>query len=313
MIIMMVALTASLSAQSFPFTPAHPGQYTYWSFQRRMLTFATFQSQLPRFQFSVLVASSLTLWGWWHMWSDCRLLRQSSTWVTAPTSTVKLDCIGCIVFMHGSGTLPDTVTVKPHPDWSLWLNHQCTPRDLAVCCFLEWEAWSLIPFCLLAILKSAFPSFLSGMSVWVCLGTFPTLWFAWALSAGILAALSLLLYPSQSPSLCVIHSFMEWVVGISDGSEECFDLLHFISVSAQSTWKWQLYMDLICASKQTHFALDTWNSEQVPVELYTQRNLNSHQGGSFTELFGCYIATWNCYGLCTWSVNTIQPCTTLLL
>ena len=150
-------------------------------------------------------------------------------------------------------------------------------------------------------------------SVWVCLGTFPTLWFAWALSAGILAALSLLLYPSQSPSLCVIHSFMEWVVGISDGSEECFDLLHFISVSAQSTWKWQLYTDLICASKQTHFALVTWNSEQVPVELYTQRSLNSHQGGSFTELFGCYIATWNCYGLCTWSVNTIQPCTTLLL
>ena len=285
----MVALTASLSAQSFPFTPARPGQYTYRSFQRWMLTFDTFQSELPKFQFSVLVASSLTLWGWWHMWSDCRLLRQSSTWVIAPTSTVKLDCTGCIIFMHGSGTLPDTVTVKPHPYWSLWLNHQCAPRDLAVCCFLEWEAWSLIPFCLLAILNSAFPSFLAGMSVWV------------PLSAGILAALSLLLDPSHSPSLCVIHSFMEWVVGIFDGSEECFDLLHFISVSAQNTWKWQLYTALICASNQTHFALVTWNSEQVPVEFYTQRNLNSHQSGSFTGLFGCYIATWNCYGLCTYN------------
>ena len=49
--------------------------------------------------------------------------------------------------------------------WGLWwLNHQCTLWGLAVCCFLEWEAWSLTLFCLLAILNSAFNKF-SGRSV----------------------------------------------------------------------------------------------------------------------------------------------------
>ena len=43
---------------------------------------------------------------------DCsHLHRQAGGW----------DCIGCIVFVDGSRTLPDTVTVKPHPDWSFTL------------------------------------------------------------------------------------------------------------------------------------------------------------------------------------------------
>ena len=45
-------------------------------------TIDTFQSELP---IPLSVASSLNLWGGWHMWSDCDLLRQS-------TSTVKLKC-----------------------------------------------------------------------------------------------------------------------------------------------------------------------------------------------------------------------------
>ncbi len=42
-----VALPASLSARSFPFTPACPGQYTHRSFRRWMSTIDTFQSGLP--------------------------------------------------------------------------------------------------------------------------------------------------------------------------------------------------------------------------------------------------------------------------
>ena len=77
-----------------------------------------------------------------------------------------------------------------------WLSHQCT--SLSPCCFLEWEAWSLTLFYLLAILDSAFPSFLAGVShrdTEIGLGSFTTPWFAWALSAGILAVLSPLLDP----------------------------------------------------------------------------------------------------------------------
>ena len=43
------------------------------------------------FHFSLFVASSLNLWGWWHVLSDCHLLRQSPAWVTTSTSIVKLE------------------------------------------------------------------------------------------------------------------------------------------------------------------------------------------------------------------------------
>ena len=39
------------------------------------------------FHSSLFVASSLDLWGWWHVWSDCHLLRQSSRghgWLLPP-------------------------------------------------------------------------------------------------------------------------------------------------------------------------------------------------------------------------------------
>ena len=56
---------ASLSAWSFPFTPACPGQYNHRTFQRWMLTINTFQSGLP---ISLFVASSLNLF---HFWKQC--------------------------------------------------------------------------------------------------------------------------------------------------------------------------------------------------------------------------------------------------
>ena len=56
-----VALPASLSARSFPFTPARPGQYTLRSFRRWMSTIDTFQSgiPIPLFNESIIITNPL--------------------------------------------------------------------------------------------------------------------------------------------------------------------------------------------------------------------------------------------------------------
>ena len=64
--LMMDALPASLSAQSFSFTPACPGQYLHSSFERRRLTIDIYTSLGFPFYSSLFVASSLNLWGRWH-------------------------------------------------------------------------------------------------------------------------------------------------------------------------------------------------------------------------------------------------------
>ena len=51
----------SLSARSFPFTPACPGQYTHRSFRRWMSTIDTFQSGLPRGHQSTTVTTICTV------------------------------------------------------------------------------------------------------------------------------------------------------------------------------------------------------------------------------------------------------------
>ena len=97
------------------------------------------------------------------------------------------DRIGCTVFVDGSRILLDS-EAPPFGDWAISVHYE-------VCCFLEWEASILTLFCLLAIVDSIFPMF-SGRSVCrdagIDLGTFPfpTPWYDWALSAGILAVLS---------------------------------------------------------------------------------------------------------------------------
>ena len=56
------------------------------------------------FHFSLFVASSVNLWGWWHVWSDCHLLRQSSGghgWRLPPSLSTKTACTwtdvcGCV-------------------------------------------------------------------------------------------------------------------------------------------------------------------------------------------------------------------------
>ena len=76
-------------------------------------------------------------------------------------------------------------------------------------------------FCLLAILDSAFPRIFVGVSRWdprIGLGTFPTPWFAWALSADILAVLSLLLDPSRTyPVPVCIHLCLSLLGGVGCG------------------------------------------------------------------------------------------------
>ena len=90
------------------------------------------------FRSSPFVTCSLNLWAWWHVWSDCRFLMQSSGghckatgWdhkKAAPSSWMVV--VPCL-------------RVKPHLTGLWWLSYQCTLRGLAVRCFPEWEAWSL--------------------------------------------------------------------------------------------------------------------------------------------------------------------------
>ena len=148
----------------------------------------------------------------------CCLLRQSSgvhRWLLPPPLSscrlrqYRLHCL------HGQLS---PLAWSPTLTGLWWLSHQCTLWGLAVCCFLKWEAWSLTLFRLLAILNTAFPCFLAGVSYRDAgsgLGPFPDLWFAWALSAGILAVLSPLLDPTKTcpVPVCILlcHS---WLPGV---------------------------------------------------------------------------------------------------
>ena len=71
------------------------------------------------------------------------------------------------------------------------------------------DLWLL---CLLAILGSGFPSFLAGVSHRdTGINFFPSPWFAWALSAGILAVLSPLYLPIQDLPRPRLHPFVSFV------------------------------------------------------------------------------------------------------
>ena len=68
----MVALSASLSAQLFPFTLACSGRTTTGVFEGGCWPWTHSVLGFP-FHVSLFVVSSLNLWGWWYMWSDCHL------------------------------------------------------------------------------------------------------------------------------------------------------------------------------------------------------------------------------------------------
>ena len=92
-LVVVAAFPASLSAQSLTFSLAHPGQYIHRRVWRQMSN--TCQSGLP---ILLSVASSLDLWGWWHVWPDCHLLEESSReHVTASTSIVVMMMSWCLM------------------------------------------------------------------------------------------------------------------------------------------------------------------------------------------------------------------------
>ena len=67
----------------------------------------------------LIVAGSLSLWEWWHVCSDCHLLRQSNEDNICDCFHCQAggwDFIGCTVFVDG---VAPCLTVKPHPDWPL--------------------------------------------------------------------------------------------------------------------------------------------------------------------------------------------------
>ena len=163
---------------------------------------------------------------------DCfHLLCQAGAW----------DHIDCTVLMDGTYTLLDSET----PPW-LVFGYWAISVHYEVLWFAVFlnEKLDLWLFCLLAILDSTFPSFLAGVShrdAGIGLGTFPTPWFAWALSAVILAVLSPLFYPSMTcPAPVCIPLRLLRLRGVSCGFKKkkkkkkygsvvCFDLLHFLS------------------------------------------------------------------------------------
>ena len=84
----------SLSAQSFPFPPACPGQYAHWSFRRWMATIDTFQFRLSiqLFTFCSKLIESVRIVACVVWLSPLEAIHQR-TWVTASISIhiVKLE------------------------------------------------------------------------------------------------------------------------------------------------------------------------------------------------------------------------------
>ena len=65
---------------------------------------------------SLFVANSLNLWGWWHMWSDCHLLRQSSGghgWKLPPPLSSWTFFLMDIYFLVLVSTDPDSTRFSP--------------------------------------------------------------------------------------------------------------------------------------------------------------------------------------------------------
>ena len=155
---------------------------------------STHSTQDFPFHFLLQAHCTVTVWGWWH---TCVV------WQSHLIGPGGCDQIGCTVFMDGSHTLLDSEA----PPWQVFgdcaISVHYEVLQFAVFFNEKPDLWL---FCLLAILDSAFSSFLAGVScrdAGISLGTFPTPWFAWALSAGILAVLNPLLDPPKTCPLPV--------------------------------------------------------------------------------------------------------------
>ena len=86
------------------------------------------------FHFALFVTSSLNLCGWWHVWSKCQLLRQSSV-----ADCIYLDCqaggwnrICCAILQGGS---PKCIVQPSQDPGSSDLKASFNPGDIS------WEGW----------------------------------------------------------------------------------------------------------------------------------------------------------------------------
>ena len=133
------------------------------------------------FHFSLFVVISLNLWRWWHVWSDFHLLRQSSGghgWLLPPPLSswrlrpYRLRCLqGWGWWSHLAWKWDPTRLV--FGDWAISVHFEVL--RFAVFFNEKLDLW--VCFSLLAILDSAFPSFLAGVSqrdAGIGLGTFST-------------------------------------------------------------------------------------------------------------------------------------------
>ena len=115
-----VALPASVSARSFPFTPAYPVQYTHRSFRSWISTIHTFQSgrPIPFSTFCGKLVESVRMMACVVRLSPLETI-QRRAWVTASTSIVKLEVETVEAALSSWMVLAPCSTVKPRPDWSL--------------------------------------------------------------------------------------------------------------------------------------------------------------------------------------------------
>ena len=120
-----------------------------------------------------------------------------------------------------------------------WLGRQHTLWGLVVCWFHKWEAYLWLCFACWPFLAVLFQVFWQECllemleSVWV---PFPTTWFAWALSGGILAVLSPLLDPSKTcPVPICMPLCLSQFHGVGCGDfEAVFSHVHFSGLNP--TW-----------------------------------------------------------------------------
>ena len=135
-----VALPAFLSAQSFPFMPACPGQYSHRGFQRWMSTIDTFQSGLPipLFTFCSMLVESvrmLTCVVWFTSWGNpVEDVRAFTSIVKLGIETVQgaLSYTVCTYLLCGDSEFALQVVHFPPLLWSCrpvsndGISHKCT-------------------------------------------------------------------------------------------------------------------------------------------------------------------------------------------
>ena len=176
------------------------------------------------FHFSHSATSLLSLWGWWHVWSDCRLLRQSKeghVWLfPSPLSSWRLrpHRLHCLHGWWLHFAWQWSPTWLAFGDWAISVH---TLWDPAVCCFLEGEVWSSTLFCLPSgHSRQCLPKCFGRSVSQRCRNRFGCLSHSLVCLISVswhTAALSHFLDLSKTCPvpvccLCVFHGFMEWII-----------------------------------------------------------------------------------------------------